>query len=83
MDSGDNPTVNEIENKRKMTSISKLSNLDMPMENYIASVYQTKRLRDTMKFHHASFNDCAKSTLLTAASICVLPLWPLLTRANI
>ena len=38
MDSGDNPTVNEIENKNKMTSISKTSYLDMPMVNSIASV---------------------------------------------
>ena len=38
MDLGDNPTVNEIENKNKITSISKPSYLDMPMVNYIASV---------------------------------------------
>ena len=83
MDSGDNPTVNDIENKNKMTSISKTSYLDMPMVNSIASVYQTKRLKDAMQFHHAAFNNCANSTLLTAASRGILPLWPLLTRANI
>ena len=66
-----------------MTSISKPSYLDMPMVKYIASVYQTKRLKDAMQFHHADFNNCTKSTLLTAASKVVLPLWPLLTRANV
>ena len=83
MDSGDNPTVNDIENKSEMTSISKPSYLDMPMINYISSVYQAKRLKDAMQFHHAAFNNCAKSTLLTAASRGILPLWPLLTRANL
>ena len=83
MDSGDNPTVNEIVDKDKMTSISKPSYLDMPMVEYIASVYQTKRLKDAMQFHHAAFNNSAKSTLLTADRKSILPLWPLLTRANI
>ena len=55
----------------------------MPTVNSIASVYQTKRLKDTMKFHHAAFNNCANSTLLTAARKGVLPLWPLLTRVKI
>ena len=55
----------------------------MPTFNSLMSVYQTKRLKDAMKFNHAAFNNCAKSTLLTAASKCILPLWPLLTRANI
>ena len=82
MDSGDNPTVNEILDKEKMRSISKPSYLDMPLVKSISSVYQTKRLKDAMKFHHAAFNTCAKSTLLTAASKHILPLWPLLT-ANI
>ena len=68
MDSGDNPTVNEILDKEKMRSISKPSYLYMPMVKSIASVYQTNRLKDAMQFHHASFNNCAKSTLLTAAS---------------
>ena len=54
MDSGDNPTVNEILDKEKMRSISKPSYLDMPMVNSIASVYQTKRLKDTIQFHHAA-----------------------------
>ena len=83
MDSGDNPTVNEIENKSEMKSITKPSYLYMPMVSYIMSVYQTKRLKDAIQFHHAAFNNCAKSTLLTAASRGILPLWPLLTRANI
>ena len=48
MDSGDKPTVNEMENKNEMTSITKPSYLDMPMVNYIATVYQTKRLKDAM-----------------------------------
>ena len=83
MDSGDIPTLNEILDKEKMRSISKPSYLDMPMVNSIASVYQTKRLKDAMQFHHADFNNCAKSTLLTAAIKGIIPLWPLLTRANI
>ena len=36
MDSGDNPTINEIENKSEMTSITKPSHLDMSMVNYIS-----------------------------------------------
>ena len=36
-----------------------------------------------MQFHHAAFNNCAKSTLLAAASKVVPPLWPLITQANI
>ena len=83
MDSGDNPKVNKIENKSEMTSISKPSYLDMPMVNSISSVYKAKILKDAMQLHHAAFNNCAKSTLLTAASRGILPLWPLLTRANI
>ena len=83
MDSGDNSTVNEMVDKDKMTSISKPSYLNMPMVKSIASVYQTKRMKDAMQFHHAAFNNCAKSTLLTAARKCILPLWPLLTKANI
>ena len=55
----------------------------MPMVNSISSVYQTNRLKDAMQFRNAEFNNCAKSTLLTAASRVILPLWPLLTRANI
>ena len=55
----------------------------MPMVNSIASVYQTKRLKDAMQFHHADFNNCANSMLLKAANKGILPLWPLLTRANI
>ena len=55
----------------------------MPMVNFISSMYQAKRLKDAIKFHHAAFNNCAKSTLLTADSRGILPLWPLLTRANI
>ena len=55
----------------------------MPMVKSIASVYQTNILKDAMKFHHAAFNNCAKSKLLTAASKGILPLWPLLTRSNI
>ena len=59
------------------------SYLDMPMVNSITSVYQAKRLKDAMQFHHASFNNCSKSTILAAASKGILPTWPLLTRANI
>ena len=66
-----------------MSSISKPSYLDMHMVNSIAIVYQTKRLKDAIIFHHAAFNNCATSTLLTAASRGILTIWPLLTRANI
>ena len=83
VDSEDNPTANKILDKDKMTSISKPSYLDIPMVKSIASVYQTKIFKDAMEFHHAAFNNCAKSTLLTAASKGILPLWLLLTRANI
>ena len=55
----------------------------MPMVKSIASVYQTNRLKDAMQFHHAAFNNCAKSTLLTESSKGIFPLWPLLTRSNI
>ena len=75
--------VNEILDREKMKSISKTSYLDMPTGNLIAVVYQTNKLKDAMQLHHAAFNNCAKSTLLTAASKGVLPLWPLLTRSNI
>ena len=83
MESGGSPPVNEPLNSKNMKSISKPSYLDTPTVNSIASVYQPKRLKDAMQFHHAEFNNCAKSTLLTAASKGILPLWPLLTRANI
>ena len=83
MESGHNPTVNEILDKDKMTPISKPSYLEMHMVKSIASVYQMKRLKDAMQFHHADFNNSAKRTLLTAASKGILPLWPLLTIANI
>ena len=36
-----------------------------------------------MQFHHETFNNCANITLLTEARKGILPLWPLLTRANI
>ena len=55
----------------------------MPMVKSIASVYQTNIFKDAMQLHHAAFNNCTKSTLLTAASKGILPLWPQLTRANI
>ena len=48
MKSGDKHTVNEIENKSETTSITKTSYLDMPMLNYISSVYQANRYNVTM-----------------------------------
>ena len=66
-----------------MRSISKPSYLDRPMVKSIASVYQTKRLKYAMQFHHAASNNCAKNMLLTESNRGILPLWPLLTRANI
>ena len=83
MDSGGSPTVNEILDREKMRSISKPSYLDMPIVNSIESVYQTKILKYAIQFHYAAFNNHAKSTLLTAAIKVILPLWPLLTKANI
>ena len=59
------------------------SYLDMPTVNSITSVHQAKRIKDAMQFHHASFNNCAKSTILAAASKGILPIWPLLNRAKI
>ena len=46
-------------------------------------MYQSKRLKYAIQFHHEAFNNCDKSTLLTAAIKCILPLWLLLKRANI
>ena len=66
-----------------MRSISKPSYLDTPTVNSIVRVYQTKRLKDAMQLYHEEFNNCAKSTLLTADRKGILLLWPLLTRANI
>ena len=83
MDSGGSPTVNKLLDREKMISISKPSYLYMPAVNSIASVNQTKILKDAMQLHHAAFNNCAKSTLLTAASKGILHQWPLLTRSNI
>ena len=57
MDSGDKPTVNEIENKSEMKSISKPSYLEMPMVNSISSVYQAKILKAAIQFHNAAFNN--------------------------
>ena len=64
-------------------SITKPSYVGVPTVNSIASVYQSKILKDAMQFHHAAFNNFAKSTLLTAASKGILLLWPLLTRSKI
>ena len=83
MDSESSPTVNELVGSKNVRSISKPSYLDIPTVNSIASVYQSKRLKDAMQFHHAEFNNCAKSTLLAAARKGIIPLWPLLTHANI
>ena len=83
MDSGGSPTVNEILGIEHMRSISKPSYVDAPTVNSIARIYESKRLIDAMKFHHAAFNKYAKSTLLTADSKGILPLSTLLTRANI
>ena len=83
MDSGGSPKVNELLGSENVRSTSKPSYLDVPTVNSIASVYQSKRLKDAMQFHHAAFNNCAKSTLLAAAIKGILPLGPLLTQANI
>ena len=73
---GGSPTVNELVGSENVRSISKPSYLDMPTVNSIASVYQSKILKDAMRFHHAAFNNCAKSTLLAEASKGIIPLWP-------
>ena len=57
--------------------------MDVQRVNSITSVYQAKRLKGAMQFHHGSFNNCFKSTILAAASKGILPTWPLLTRSNI
>ena len=77
------PAVNELITSKHEQSTPTPSYLDEPMINSITSVYQSKRLKDAMQFHHAAFNNFSKSTLLTAASKGILPLWPLLTRKNI
>ena len=77
------PTVNGLITSDQKQSIPTPSYLDEPMINSITSVYQSKMLKDSMQFHHAAFNNCSKSTLLTAASKGILPLWPLFTRKNI
>ena len=77
------PTPNELLVDSNEKSISIPSYLDMPTVNSITSVYQSKGIKDAMQFHHASFNNCAKITILAAASKGILPIWPLLTRANI
>ena len=82
-DSGKGPTVNELLESKNEKSITMPSYMDLYGVNSITSVYQAKRLKDAMQFHHASFNNCSKSTLLAAASKGILPTWPLLTRANI
>ena len=83
MDLGGSPRVNKLLGRENMRSISKPYYLYMPIVNSIASVHQSKRLKYAMQFHHAEFNNCAKRTLLTAAIKVILPLWNMLTRANI
>ena len=68
LDSGDNPTANQLLIDYSKQSISQLSYLDKPSINSIASVYQSKIIKDAMQFHHAAFLNCAKSTLLAAAA---------------
>ena len=75
--------MNELITSKHEKSTPTTSYLDEPMINLTASVYQSKRLKEAMQFHHAAFNNCYKSTLLTAASKGILPLWPLLTRKHI
>ena len=77
------PAVNGLISSYHQQSTRTSSYLDEPMINSITSVYQSKRLKDVMQLHHAAFNNCSKSTLLTAASKGILPLWPLLKRKNI
>ena len=83
LDSGDNPTANQLLIDNNKQSIPQPSYLDKPTINSIASVYQSKIIKDAMQFHHAAFSNCAKSTLLAAAATKILPLWPLLTQTNI
>ena len=82
-DSRKAPTVNGLITSDQQQSTPTPSYLDEPMINSITSVYQSKRLKDAMQFHHAAFNNCSKITLLTSASKEILPLWLLLTRKNI
>ena len=82
-DSGQAPTANELLVSNNEQSISIPSYWNMSMVNSIASVHQSKILKDAMQFHHALFNNCEKSTILAAAFNGILPPRPLLTRANI
>ena len=82
-DSKKAPAVNELITSKHEQSTPNPSYLDEPMINSITSVYQSKRSKDAMQFHHAAFNNCSKSTLLTEASKRILSLWTLLTRENI
>ena len=82
-DSKKAPAVNELITSKYEQSTPTPSYLEEPMINSITSVYQSKRLKYAMQFNHAAFNNFSKSTLLTAASKRILPLWPLLTRKNI
>ena len=52
MDSGGSPTVNELLHRENMRSIFKPSYLDIPTANSIANVYQSKRLKYAIQFHH-------------------------------
>ena len=78
--SGHGPTANELLVDGNDKSIAIPSCLDMPTVNSITRVYQAKRIKDAMQFHHASFNNCAKSTILAAASKGILHILPLLNR---
>ena len=62
------PTVNGLITSDQQQSTSTPYYLDEPMISSITSVYQSKRLKESMQSHHAAFNNCSKSTLLTAAS---------------
>ena len=83
LDSGENPTANQLLIDNNEQSIPQPSYLDQPTTNSIASVYQSKRIKDAMQFHHTAFSNCAKSTLLAAAAKSILPMWPLLIQTHI
>ena len=54
-----------------------------PSMNSIQNVHQATRIKEAMQFMHAALFSPAKTTLLRASRLGILPLWPLLTYQNI
>ena len=54
-----------------------------PTINSLQNVHQANHIREAIQFMHATLFSPAKSTLLCASRLGILPLWPLLTYHNI